>query len=151
MRSFDLSPLYKSAIGFDRFASLMDEALRQDTQPGYPPYNIELVKDDNYRISMAVAGFADSEIEIMSEGDTLVVTGKKDKTDEPKTWLHRGIAERNFERRFRLADHVKVTAARMENGLLHIELVREIPEALKPRKIAIESDNKSRLIEDKAA
>ncbi len=151
MRTFDLSPLYKSAIGFDRFANLFDEALRQDTQPGYPPYNIELVEDDNYRITMAVAGFSDAEIEIVSEGETLVVTGKKDKTEEPKTWLHHGIAERNFERRFRLADHVKVTGARLENGLLHIELVREIPEALKPRKITIESDNKSRLIEDKAA
>ena len=151
MRSFDLSPLYKSAIGFDRFAGLMDEALRQDTQPGYPPYNIELVEDDNYRITMAVAGFADSEIEIVSEGDTLVVSGKKDKTEESKTWLHRGIAERNFERRFRLADHVQVTGARLENGLLHINLVREIPEALKPRKIAIESNKKSHLIEDKAA
>lgn len=137
MRSFDLSPLYKSAIGFDRFATLMEEALRSDSQAGYPPYNVELVEQDHYRISMAVAGFAEEELHIEVEGDTLKIDGKKAKQDKPRRFLHQGIAARGFERRFKLADHVKVSAARLELGLLHVDLVREIPEALKPRKIAI--------------
>lgn len=148
MRTFDLSPLYRSAIGFDRFANLLDEATRQDTQPGYPPYNIELVDENQYRITMAVAGFAEEELELEVEGEMLKVSGNKRKTEDAKQrqFLHQGIAERSFERRFRLADHVKVISANLENGLLHIGLEREIPEALRPRKISINTDNDNRLL-----
>lgn len=135
----DFSPLYRSFIGFDHLAGLIDQASRADKQSSYPPYNIELLAEDQYRISMAVAGFAEQELEIESKQNTLVVTGtkavEKDKTN--RKFLHQGIAERNFERKFQLGDHVKVIGAFMENGLLHIDLQREIPEALKPRKIAI--------------
>lgn len=151
MRTIDLSPLYRSAIGFDRFASLFDEAARVDTQPSYPPYNIELVDEDKYRITMAVAGFSEAELELEVEGDKLKVVGKKEKTAEPKQYLHQGIAARNFERRFNLADHVEVRAARVENGLLHIELERVIPEAMKPRKIQIEANESDNLLEGEAA
>ncbi|MDH5407842.1 MAG: Hsp20 family protein [Gammaproteobacteria bacterium] len=147
MRNLDLTPLYRSAVGFDRLASMFDEATRTDT--GYPPYNIELVEEDQYRITMAVAGFAEDELEIEVEGDSLRVTGSKQKVEEPKQYLHQGIAARNFERRFNLADHVEVRGAKIENGLLHIELERVIPEAMKPRKIEIES--KKRLFSGKAA
>lgn len=142
MRTFDLTPLYKSAIGFDRFASLMDEALRSDNQAGYPPYNIELVEEDHYRISMAVAGFSEEELHIESVGDTLKIDGKKAKDETPRRYLHQGIAARGFERRFKLADHVKVHGARLEHGLLHVDLIREIPEALKPRRIEIQTSEK---------
>ncbi len=141
MQNFDFSPLYRSAIGYDRLAHMMDEALRNDAQPSYPPYNIELLGDDQYRISMAVAGFDRSELDIEIERDTLKVVGRKQRADAKPTFLHRGIATRDFEHRFRLADHVKVVSAGLENGLLNIELVREIPEVLKPRKIAIDGDN----------
>jgi len=151
MRTIDLSPLYRSAIGFDRFASLFDEAARVDTQPSYPPYNIELVDEDKYRITMAVAGFSEAELELEVEGDKLKVVGKKEKTAEPKQYLHQGIAARNFERRFNLADHVEVRGARVENGLLHIELERVIPEAMKPRKIQIEANESDNLLEGEAA
>jgi molecular chaperone IbpA len=146
MTTFDFTPLYRSAIGFDRLASLMDDAMRTDNQPSYPPYNVELVDENSYRITMAVAGFSDNEIEIETEGDTLTVSAKKAPEEKERTYLHQGIAARSFERRFNLADHVKVAGANLENGLLHIELVREIPEAMKPRKIEIGS--KSRLIEN---
>ncbi len=135
MRTFDLAPLYRSAIGFDRLAQLLEQ--RADTQPSYPPYNIELVSDDKYRIVMALAGFDRSEVEIVAERDTLHVTGRKQKDDAQRTYLHRGIAARDFEQRFQLANHVKVTTASFDNGMLTIELVREVPEALKPRKITI--------------
>ena len=135
MRTFDLTPLYRSAIGFDRLAQLLEQ--RADTQPSYPPYNIELVSDDEYRIVMALAGFDRSEVEIVAERDTLHVTGRKQKDDAQRTYLHRGIAARDFEQRFQLANHVKVTTASFDNGMLTIELVREVPEALKPRKITI--------------
>lgn len=138
MRNFDFSPLYRSAIGFDRLAQLFDSAQRADTQPSYPPYNIELVCENQYQITMAVAGFDRAEIEIETENDTLLVTGRKQKEDQARNFLHRGIATRDFEHRFQLANHVRVTSASMDNGLLHIALVREIPEALKPRKIAID-------------
>lgn len=152
MRAYDLSPLYRSAIGFDRFAQLVDEALRTEGQPSYPPYNIELVAEDKYRITMAVAGFDRSELEIEVENENLKVSGRKTREDSPKTYLHRGIAARDFEHRFQLADHVKVVAAGLENGLLNIELVREVPEAMKPRKISIGgADDSMRLIEGKAA
>lgn len=142
MRNYDLSPLFRSTVGFDRMMRLLDTASRENVQQAttYPPYNIEKLEEDQYRISMAVAGFADSDIDIVAQNNTLVVTGRsaqdEEKVDESR-FLHRGIARRAFERRFELAETVKVTGARMENGLLHIELVREVPEQAKPRKIAI--------------
>ncbi|HEU4853137.1 MAG TPA: Hsp20 family protein [Telluria sp.] len=150
MRTFDLTPLYRSAIGFDRLASLL-ESSRAESAPSYPPYNIELVSDDNYRIVMALAGFDRSEIDITAERDSLVVVGKKQKDDQQKTFLHRGIAARDFEQRFQLANHVKVTSASFDNGMLTIELVREVPEALKPRKIAIDGNNVQVLEQRQAA
>jgi len=151
MRTYDFSPLYRSAIGFDRLAQMFDNALRADTQPSYPPYNIELVSENNYRIIMAVAGFDRSELEIETEHDTLKIVGRKHKDDAKRTFLHHGIAARDFEQRFQLADHVKVVSARIDNGLLNIDLVREIPEEMKPRKIEIGGDDKVQLIDDKAA
>jgi len=138
MRSnFDFTPLYRSSIGFDRVASLLDSLSTEQNQPSYPPYNIELTGEDQYRISMAVAGFAEAELNIEMEQNKLTITGKRVTEKEQKTFLHQGIAERNFERRFQLADHVRVEHAQIENGLLHIELRREIPEAMKPRTIEI--------------
>ncbi|WEF33298.1 Hsp20 family protein [Pseudoduganella chitinolytica] len=134
MRTFDLAPLYRTAIGFDRLAQL----LNNDSQPSYPPYNVELVNEDQYRIVMALAGFDRAEIDITSERDSLVVTGRKQKEAVERTFLHRGIAARDFEQRFQLANHVKVTGASFNNGMLTIDLVREVPEAFKPRKIAID-------------
>jgi molecular chaperone IbpA len=148
MRTFDLTPLYRSAIGFDRLASLLET--RADAAPSYPPYNIELVTEDQYRIVMALAGFDRSELDITTERDSLVVTGRKQKDDQQTTYLHRGIAARDFEQRFQLANHVKVTAASFDNGMLTIELVREVPEALKPRKIAIDGSN-VQVLEQRAA
>ena len=138
MRTFDLTPLYRSAIGFDRLASLLEQRAEA---PSYPPYNIELVNEDQYRIVMALAGFTRDEVEIVAERDTLAVTGRKNKDDQQKTFLHRGIAARDFEQRFQLANHVKVTTASFDNGMLTIELVREVPEAFKPRKIQIADAN----------
>lgn len=140
MRTIDFSPLYRSAIGFDRMASLLDAVSQTETkQPAYPPYNIELTGDDTYRITMAVAGFAEKDLDLQLEQNRLTVSGKKDQEAEPKEFLHQGIAERSFERRFQLADHVRVENAQLENGLLHIDLLREIPEAMKPQKIEIGS------------
>lgn len=137
----DFSPLYRSFIGFDHLAGLIDKASRADKQSSYPPYNVELLADDQYRITMAVAGFSEEDIDIESKDNGLIIVGTKKVTDDqpPQTrkFLHQGIAERNFERKFQLGDHVKVIGAFMENGLLHVDLQREIPEALKPRKIAI--------------
>lgn len=140
MRALDLSPLFRSTVGFDRFDSLFDQVFRVDTPPvGYPPYNIEKQGDDNYRITMAVAGFKDEDIDVTVENGTLTVKGAvKQKTEqEGVTFLHRGIAERAFERRFALADTIKVTEAKLEDGLLHVALVREVPEEKKPRQIKI--------------
>lgn len=137
--SIDLSPLYRSAIGFDRMAALLDSA-SVESKPSYPPYNIELVEENRYRISMAVAGFCEEELSISSEQNTLVISGKQG-ADSDKKFLYQGIAARNFERKFQLAEHVNVTSASLVNGLLHVELEREIPEALKPRNIAISSGN----------
>ena len=137
MRTYDFAPLYRSAIGFDRLAHLFDDAERADAQPSYPPYNIELVSEDRYRIAMAVAGFDRSEIDIEAENDTLKITGRKQRDETPRTYLHRGVAARDFAHSFKLADHVRVLSAQLENGLLAIELVREVPEALQPRKIVI--------------
>ncbi|WP_462157734.1 Hsp20 family protein [Pseudoalteromonas sp. GB56] len=148
MRTVDLSPLYRSFIGFDHLASLMDAAARTDKQPSYPPYNIEALGKDQYRITMAVAGFSGEELTIESENNTLKVTGTKADKDakEERNFIHQGIAERNFERKFQLGDHVKVLGADLANGLLVIDLEREIPEALKPRKIEI---GKGNLLESK--
>ncbi|TVQ56851.1 MAG: heat-shock protein [Rhodobacteraceae bacterium] len=139
MRTIDLTPLYRSTVGFDRFASLLDNVLSHDVQsPTYPPYNIEKTGDDAYRITVAVAGFREDELTIESREGQLLIAGRKAETEEAgRTYLHRGIAERAFERRFQLADHVRATGATIENGLLHVDLVREVPEALKPRRIAI--------------
>ena len=140
MRNFDLTPLYRSTVGFDRFASMLDQVLAGETaQPSYPPYNIEKTGDDAYRITLAVAGFAEAALEIEARDGVLVVKGARNapEGEDGPTYLHRGIAERAFERRFQLADHVRAVGASMENGLLHVELRREVPEALKPRRIAI--------------
>lgn len=145
MTTFDFSPLYRSAVGFDHLASLLDSINTSDrTATGFPPYNIELVKDDDYRITMAVAGFAEDEITVEAENNTLTVSSNRqdDSKEDARNYLHRGIAERNFRRQFKLADHIKVTGASLENGLLHIDLVREIPEAMKPRQIEINSRSK---------
>jgi molecular chaperone IbpA len=142
MMNFDLTPLFRTSIGFDRMAQLLDQANRIDQTPSYPPYNIESIDDNHYRITLALAGFGDNDLEITSEQNTLTVKGKKDNDVEGK-FIHRGIANRSFERRFQLADHVKVKAANMNNGLLHIELEREIPEAMKPRTIAIGTERKT--------
>jgi molecular chaperone IbpA len=139
MRTFDLTPLYRSAIGFDRLVNLLEQ--RTEAAPTYPPYNVELVSEDKYRIVMALAGFTRDEVEIVSERDTLRVTGRKQKDEVQRTYLHRGIAARDFEQRFQLANHVKVVSAGFDNGMLTIELVREIPEEYKPRKISIADAN----------
>ena len=140
MRHFDFSPLYRSTVGFDRLANVLDQVMSADGgQAAYPPYNIEKTAENAYRITIAVAGFADSELAIEARDGQLVVTGKKAETEEKIAYLHRGIATRAFERCFQLADHVRAVEAVTANGLLHIDLVREVPEALKPRKIAIAS------------
>ena len=138
MQRFDLAPLYRATVGFDRMADMMDRLFTQDIgQQTYPPYNIEKTEDDSYRISIAVAGFSEDDLMIEVKENALVVTGRKADTGEARKYLHRGIATRAFERRFHLADHVRVTGASHTDGMLHIDLVREIPEALKPRRIAI--------------
>lgn len=140
MRNFDLSPLYRATVGFDQIADLMDRVLTSDVpQPSYPPYNIEKTGDDAWRISVAVAGFADEELTVEVREGTLIVAARKNDEDKERTYLHRGIATRAFERRFTLADHVRVTGATHVNGMLNIDLVREVPEALKPRRIEIAS------------
>jgi len=136
--TIDFTPLYQSAIGFDRMASLLDN-LARDSKPSYPPYNIELVEENRYRITMAVSGFAEEDLEITTEQNTLVIAGRQDGREDKREYLYQGIAERNFERKFQLAEHVRVESARLENGLLHVELKREIPEAMKPRRITIGS------------
>ena len=137
MRNFDLTPLYRSAIGFDRLDNMIDTASSAEQQPSYPPYNIELLGENEYRITMAIAGFSKDELDIQSESGSLTIKGSKAQEDTERTYLYQGIAGRNFERRFQLADHVKVVKANLENGLLHVDLVREIPEAMKPRQIEI--------------
>lgn len=143
MTTFDLSPLFRSTVGFDRVSRLLESAARFDDQaPSYPPYNIEALGEDEYRIVMAVAGFSDDDLNITVENSTLTVSGKlnqPDGEDEEVRYLHRGIAGRAFERRFQLADHIKVKGAKLENGLLQIDLQREIPDELKPRTIEIAS------------
>ena len=136
MRTIDLSPLYRSAVGFDRLATLL-EAAGADGAPGYPPYNIETVGENAYRIEIAVAGFKPEELSIEARESVLVIQGRKASNDEAKRYLHRGLAERNFDRRFQLADHVVVTGADLADGLLSISLERRLPEQLKPRRIEI--------------
>jgi molecular chaperone IbpA len=142
MRTIDLTPLYRTVVGFDRMANLIETASRLDAAPGWPPYNIEQVHDDAYRIEIAVAGFTPDDIAIELKEGVLHVAARKPSVEEARRFLHRGIAERSFERRFQLADHVQVTGASLEHGLLTIDLVREVPEALKPRKIEIGSGRK---------
>jgi len=156
MRAIDYSPLYRSTVGFDRLFSLLDNMGQPDAnQNGYPPYNIERTGEDSYRITMAVAGFSDADIEIEAKQNMLTIMAEKSETEseEDKNYLFQGIAARSFERRFQLADHVEVKDASMEHGLLHIDLIREIPEAMKARKIAIgtiaNDDKKSPQIEAK--
>ena len=153
MRHFDLTPLYRSTIGFDRLGSLLDTLTNfEGDAPSYPPYNIERVGENEYRISMAVAGFSDKDLSIEVKENTLSIRGEKQVETENSTFLHRGIAARSFERRFQLADHVVVKGARLENGLLHVDLVREIPEAMKPRSIPIATkSDKPTVIDSKAA
>ncbi len=142
MRHLDLNPLYRSTVGFDRLFSLLDGiAGPEDNSPSYPPYNIERLSENAYRVTMAVAGFTEDDIAIESKENTLSIKGdkKQDGNEKADNFIYRGIAARAFERRFQLADHVEVTGARLEHGLLHIDLVRELPEAMKPRKIAINS------------
>ncbi|MCV2871664.1 Hsp20 family protein [Defluviimonas sp. WL0050] len=138
MRTYDFSPLYRATVGFDRIADLMDRVLSADApQPTYPPYNIEKTDENAYRITIAVAGFTGDELNVEVKEGALLVSARKAAEEEGKTYLHRGIATRAFERRFALADHVKVTGATHADGMLHVDLVREVPEALKPRRIEI--------------
>ncbi|MCB1604726.1 MAG: Hsp20 family protein [Xanthomonadales bacterium] len=143
MMNLDLTPLFRTSVGFDRMAQLMNQAHRMDqANVSYPPYNIESLDENQYQITLALAGFTENDIEITSEQNTLVIRGKV-QNDVERKFLHRGIATRSFERKFQLADHVRVTTATMENGLLHVQLVKEIPEAMKPRTIEINGNNKA--------
>jgi len=154
MTSFDFSPLFRSTIGFDRLARFVDSATRIDgSAVAYPPYNIEKTGEDAYRLTMAVAGFGEDELDVTVHEGTMIVTGKAQERDEDGKYLHRGIARRAFERRFSLADYIKVMGASLENGLLHVDLVREVPEAAKPRQIKIGAGQPSQpqVIEQKAA
>ncbi|KIT16490.1 Hsp20 family protein [Jannaschia aquimarina] len=140
MRTYDFTPLYRATVGFDRMADLLDRVMTNDVATnGYPPYNIEKTGDDAYRITVAVAGFAPSDLNVEVRENALIVAARKEKGDAKRTYLHRGIATRAFEKTFQLADHVHVTGARHEDGMLHIELERQVPEALKPRQIQIAS------------
>jgi len=140
MRTLDLSPLFRSTIGFDRMTRLLDAAARlDDGAVSYPPYNIEVLDENAYRITMAVAGFGEGDLTITAQENSLVISGKVAKSEEERKFLYRGIAGRAFERRFELADHIKVSGASLVNGLLHVELVREVPEAMKPRSIKIDT------------
>ncbi len=156
MRTFDLSPLFRNSVGFDRMTRLLD-GVAGDAVPSYPPYNIEKTGEGAYRITMAVAGFSEDELDVQVTDNQLTIAGRVAKgagptAGEPKEqkYLHRGIAERAFERRFNLADHIKVADASLVNGLLHVELVREVPEAMKPRTVSIKSES-FKVIGDKAA
>lgn len=154
MRTFDLTPFQRSTIGFDRLFSMLDQAAGLDNTPSYPPYNIERTGENAYRISVAVAGFAPEELTVETRENTLVIRGEKTgaENEERPAFLHQGIAARAFERRFQLADHVVVTTADLAHGLLHVELVRELPEAMKPRVIAIGGDKAApKMIETGAA
>ncbi|WP_261816354.1 Hsp20 family protein [Vibrio gallicus] len=140
MRTVDFTPLYRNAIGFDRLFNMMEASSAKSASAGYPPYNIEQQDENKYRITMAVAGFAEEQLDITQKENVLIVRGERN-AEEGKSYIYQGIAERDFERKFQLADYVKVTGANMVNGLLHVDLEREIPEAMKPRKIAINGSN----------
>ncbi|GGG35491.1 Hsp20 family protein [Chelatococcus composti] len=153
MRQFDLSPLYRSTVGFDRLFSMLDQIAGVDSSPSYPPYNIERTGEDAYRITVAVAGFASDDLSIETKNNTLTIRGEKKVAEgAPKPeMLYQGIASRAFERRFQLADYVEVTGATLENGLLHVDLVREVPEAMKPRIIPIATKPANAAIDAKVA
>lgn len=145
--NLDLTPLFRTSVGFDRMAQMMNQAHRIDrSNASYPPYNIETLDENKYQITLALAGFSQDDLDITSEENTLIIRGKTN-NDVERKYLHRGIATRSFERKFQLADHVKVTTAEMENGLLHVQLMKEIPETMKPRKIEI--NNNTKILEDK--
>jgi molecular chaperone IbpA len=149
--TLDFTPLFRSTIGFVRLPTLLEAAARADEAAlGYPPYNIEKLDEDAYRITMAVAGFSADDIEIETREGTLTVAGRREDEDENRSFLHRGIAGRSFQRKFQLADHVRVTGASLEHGLLHVDLAREIPEAMKPRQIAIDNGGGARKITRKS-
>ena len=150
MTTFDFSPLFRTSVGFDRMASLLNSAHRLEQGSGFPPYNIKRTGEDKYQITMAVAGFSQEELNITTENNRLVITGERpEENGEDGDYLYRGIATRSFERRFNLADHVRVKAARLDNGLLHISLERETPEAMKPKTIEIDGAS-GKLLEGKA-
>ncbi len=150
MNRIDLSPLYRSSVGYDRFGSLLDAAFQTEkTSNSYPPYNIEVVADDKYSITLALAGFKEEELAIQVENGVLTVTGRKTSDNEPRNFLHQGIANRSFERKFNLADHIEVVDAGLADGLLTISLVKEVPEAMKPKKIAI-NNSSAKVIPHKA-
>ena len=152
MQAFDLSPLFRSTVGFDRLTRLLDSATRVDDSTfSYPPYNIEQTGEDSYRIVMAVAGFGEGDLSITQQANSLLISGKHEKPAEEKKFLYRGIAGRAFERRFELADHIKVVSAKLTNGLLSVELAREVPEAMKPRSIKIGNGVSEKVLETKAA
>ena len=149
MNRIDLTPLYRSSVGYDRFGSLLDAASQTEkASSGYPPYNIEVVEENNYAITVAVAGFKEAEIELQVENSVLTVRGKKEALEASKNYLHQGIATHSFERKFNLADHIEVVNADMADGLLVVHLVKEIPEAMKPRKIAV-NGNSAKVISHK--
>ena len=152
MRTADFSPLYRSMVGFDHLAALLDQAAKTETASNWPPYNIETTGENAYRVEIAVAGFKPEELNVEVKENTLTVSGRKAANDETRRYLHRGLAERNFERRFQLADYVFVTDAELADGLLSIALKRELPEAMKPRRIDIKSGSQpqSELIEGRA-
>lgn len=147
MRQFDFAPLYRSTVGFDRLVQLLDTVSGVDADVGYPPYNIERLGENEYQITMAVAGFGEDEFQIEVKELTLSVSGEKKLDDKERTFLHRGIAARSFERRFQLADHVEVKGAEFKNGLLHIDLERNLPERMKPRTITVKSGSEPKRLE----
>jgi molecular chaperone IbpA len=151
MSDFDFSPLFRSTIGFDRLMRLADAATRVDTSSSYPPYNIEATGENAYRLTMAVAGFAPGELDVVVKENDLTVTGKSKQDEDQSKYLHRGIARRAFERHFQLADHIKVVGASLTDGMLHVDLVRDVPEAAKPRKVAIATGSAPQPIEQKIA
>jgi molecular chaperone IbpA len=151
MRNFDPTPLFRATVGFDRVADLMDRVLAADTvQPTYPPYNIEKTAENAYRITVAVAGFSAEDLNVEVKDSALVIAARKSEEEGSRTYLHRGIATRAFERRFHLADHVRVTGATHADGMLHVDLVREIPEALKPRRIEIARSQPTEIVDASA-
>ena len=152
MHNFDLSPLFRTSVGFDYLNGLFDSAMHVDEAPSYPPYNIEKLDEDSYRITMAIAGFGEADVEVLLKENTLTVNGKLKDVENATPYLYQGIAGRAFSRSFRIADHIKVTGAELSNGLLHIALMREIPEEMRPRRIAIgASGDKSKMLGHKKA